>query len=475
GTTPRTNDGKPLTTLLGEEIIAAGYYDFTRLTPTGDGASFRYSTPDQNGKVYITGVDINFTDNLFGDNSVTVGTIVDPGVPVSVLPELGNDTVLSGIGLNAIVPNFFNGLNTVNDPSRYTGTGTSMTPGPGGGLDLIGSGGGNDGSLAAMALMGGGGAGGSGEGQGLQNQRRGDGQGEADGDGNANGLGGNGQQPGAGAGGEGLSAMKLGGQDVARIPRDRGMALQPLIDALAGKGDGDKPGSFVLSRLQEGSLMGNHLLDALALGAGVTYGLYAPRVAAVGQRGLKKLVTQVKRATGMGVAAAAVKDQRVISVFAMRLDNGTERLVAARVSSDGLTIVAQQDLPSGAGVDTPGSQAQVDYGTRQLLDRLRGSGIGQTDQVLLDPRLQNQATLVQSLGDSTDLLLTRNLESGVARCSPEQQAALHNQPLPEQHPLAELLQQRIASYGRVMPPPQAAVATMVELGIALAANPPTVS
>jgi hypothetical protein len=275
--------------------------------------------------------------------------------------------------------------------------------------------------------------------------------------------------------------MKLGGQDAARIPRDRGMALQPLIDALAGKGDGDKPGSFVLSRLQEGSLMGNHLLDALALGAGVTYGLYAPRAATMGQRGLKKLVTQVKRVTGIGVAAVTVKDQRVISVFAMRLDNGSERLVAARVSSDGLTIMAQQDLPSGAGVDTPGSQAQVDYGTRQLLDRLRGSGIGQADQVLLDPRLQNQTSLLRGLGDSTDLLLTRNLESGVARCSPEQQAALQqwlqapNQPLPEQHPLAELLQQRIASYGRVMPPPQAAVATMVELGIALAANPPTVS
>ena len=201
----------------------------------------------------------------------------------------------------------------------------------------------------------------------------------------------------------------------------------------------------------------------------------------MGQRGLKKLVTQVRRATGFGVAAVALKDQRVISVFAMRLENGTDRLVAARVSSEGLTVVAQQDLPSGAGVDTPGSQAQVDYGTRQLLDRLRSSGVGQADQVLLDPRLQNQATLVRGLGDSTDLLLTRGLETGVANCSPAEQAALQqwlqqpSQPLADQHPLAELLKQRIASYGRVMPPQQASVATMVELGIALATHPPTVS
>ena len=165
----------------------------------------------------------------------------------------------------------------------------------------------------------------------------------------------------------------------------------------------------------------------------------------------------------------------------MRLENGTDRLVAARVSSEGLTVMAQQDLPSGAGVDTPGSQAQVDYGTRQLLDRLRSSGVGQADQVLLDPRLQNQATLVRGLGDSTDLLLTRNLQSGLANCSPAEQAALQQwlqqptQPLAEQHPLAELLKQRIASYGRVMPPQQASVATMVELGIALATHPSTVS
>jgi hypothetical protein len=223
--------------------------------------------------------------------------------------------------------------------------------------------------------------------------------------------------------------------------------------------------------------MGNHLLDALALGAGLTYGLYAPRAAAVGQRGLKKLVTQVKRATGIGVAAAAMKDQRVISVFAMRLDNGTERLVAARVSSDGLTIVAQQDLPSGAGVDTPGSQAQVDYGTRQLLDRLRSSGIGQADQMLVDPRLQNQTSLLQATASTTDLLVTRGLQEQLSRCTSAQRSELQawlQQPggsLPENNPMSELMQQRAAAYARSMPAKQASIATMVELGIAIAANP----
>ena len=100
GVTANTNDGKPLATLLGEVITTAGYYDFTRLTEGGDGAVFRYATA-ADGTVYIAGVDINFTDNMFGDNSPTVGTIVDPGSPVSILPTLGTgtETVYSGTGI----------------------------------------------------------------------------------------------------------------------------------------------------------------------------------------------------------------------------------------------------------------------------------------------------------------------------------------------------------------------------------------
>jgi hypothetical protein len=253
------------------------------------------------------------------------------------------------------------------------------------------------------------------------------------------------------------------------------------VETLAGQSRDTKTDSFVLSRIQEGNLMGNHLLDALALGAGVVYGFYAPKATAAGERGLRALVRRVSRATGIGQNTASLKEQRVISVFAIKLENGNERLVAARLSGNGLTIVAQQDLPTGAGVETVGGQAQVDYTTRQLLERLRSSGIGQADQVLVDPRLQNQAGLMQDMATSTDLLATRSLQSGLARCNSAERDQLQrwlqspDKPLPENHPLAELIQQRTASYSRAMPTNQASVATMVELGIALAANPPVVS
>jgi VCBS repeat-containing protein len=480
GVTPNTNDQLPLATLLGEIITAAGYYDFTRLTADGDGATFRYEDQDGDGiDDTIVGVDINFTDNMFGDNSPTDGIIVDPGSPVSILPVLGNgtETVYSGTGVYAIIPDFFSdSLKTIERDSS-SGISDFNTPGPGGNQDLMGTGGGNADQLMAMNLAAGGGGGASGAGDAQPAQQRDTSEGMGDSEGNGQGRGGNGLQVGPGAGGAGLSAMNLGGSEAPKQQRDRGLPLQPIIDALAAQGDGEKQSSFVLSRIQEGSLMGNHLLDALALGAGVAYGIYAPKATAAGRKGIRGLVSRVQRATGLGNASTAPKEQRVISVFAMKLDNGTERLVAARVSSEGMTILAQQDLPNGVGVDIAGSQAQVDYGTRQLLDRLRSSGIGQADQMLVDPRLQNQTSLLQATASTTDLLVTRGLQEQLSRCTSAQRSELQawlQQPggsLPENNPMSELMQQRAAAYARSMPAKQASIATMVELGIAIAANP----
>ena len=156
----------------------------------------------------------------------------------------------------------------------------------------------------------------------------------SEGDGTEQGRGGNGLQAAAGKGGEGQGSMNLGINEAPKRASDRGAALQPIIESLAGKASERPAASFVLSHLQEGSLMGNHLLDALALGAGVGYGVYAPRVISNGQRGLRGLVSRVQRATGLGQNSAALKEQRVISVFATTLDNGQQRLVAARVSGD---------------------------------------------------------------------------------------------------------------------------------------------
>ncbi|HYF42044.1 MAG TPA: hypothetical protein VEA35_06300, partial [Ramlibacter sp.] len=68
--------GGPLADLDGQPITAAGWYDFTRRGPEGNGARFVV----ENGS--IVAIELLFTDNQFGDDSPAGGFISDPGVPV---------------------------------------------------------------------------------------------------------------------------------------------------------------------------------------------------------------------------------------------------------------------------------------------------------------------------------------------------------------------------------------------------------
>jgi hypothetical protein len=278
--------------------------------------------------------------------------------------------------------------------------------------------------------------------------------------------------------------LALLGQGLDQGPKnqpDRSSLLQPVINTLASAETTDESSSIVYERLKEGSLMGNYLLDALALGIGVAYGFYGPKAALVSKAGMKGLFSRAQKFTGFGFDAVTNRERQVISVFVIKLDNGSERLVAARITSTGLVILAQQDLAAGAGVAMPGSQAQIDYGMRQLLDRLRGSGLAQAEQVLVDPQLQAQTSLLKGLGTSTNQLVTRNLSDGLAQCSGNQRQQVQqwlqnpSQPLAEDNPLAQLMQQRAESYAKAMPAKQASMATLVELSLALATIPGNVS
>jgi hypothetical protein len=426
--------------------------------------------------------------------------IVDPGVPVALLPVLGNQTVTNnttltevqntivntttvvkqGTAINMIVPDFFSGVLEVSN-NKTRGRGNALLDGPGGDRDLAGlgyaaalrTGAGQAAAAEAVASSGGG----SGDGEQAAVLARGEGEGQGEGQQSGNGSG----NAASGGSGSGDRLRQTGDNQAPRSDRDRGSLLQPVIESLSSAEGGDQNQSFLLSRIKEGSLMGNHLLDALALGAGVLYGFYAPKAASVGSQGVRKLLQRVQKATGLGGASATLKERRLISVFAMTLENGNQRLVAARVGSDGLSVLAQQDLPQGIAVDTPGSQAQIDYSAKQLLDRLRGSGIGQADQVLVDPRLQNQSSLMGDLGGSTQVLNTGSLDRGLAQCSPVQRQQLQqwlqnpSTALPQDNPVTELMRERAAAYARSMPSEQASIATIVELGVAMAANPASLS
>lgn len=72
------NDKIVLRDLDGKAITAPGWYDFTQRTPGGDGARFILGA---DGKTIIA-IELTITDNAFGDDSMEVGKVVDPGTPV---------------------------------------------------------------------------------------------------------------------------------------------------------------------------------------------------------------------------------------------------------------------------------------------------------------------------------------------------------------------------------------------------------
>jgi hypothetical protein len=231
----------------------------------------------------------------------------------------------------------------------------------------------------------------------------------------------------------------------------------------------NKTPSTLLKNLSEGSLMGNNLLDALALGAGVLYALYAPKAVDTGKKGWKSLLQRFRKQTNGGRVPIAEKN--VLSVFAMKMPNGGERLIASRVGMGGIEVLAQQDLPNDVRLGQPGSDTQVDYGVSQLLSKLNGKNF---DLALIGPQLRNQSPLVQALAKESQLLETQNMEERLGTCSSTELEALQqwlNKPSstpPKSSPVFDLLNDRMRRYGSELSQEQASMSSLVELSVAMA-------
>ena len=504
----KTADGNPLTLLSGETIIKEGWYDFTQTEEGGDGA--RYIINDA-GRV--VGVELNFTANMFGDKEPGDDFITDPGatvgtetrgngkieegevaineVELQVLRDFAAEAVLLEddqqiVSSNAVIlqdgeiaitkdavtessqeeviSSFAVGDgidaagNSFADP-LFTGLGESnqnlsMTTGEGPGqTDFTG-----DGQSSSSAS-------GEGEGESALAQEvnefiQGDGEGGFDAEASS---GQNAPGQGQGSGGE----AALGEDQSPETQRKRGLMLQPLM-AVDNEDDTSKTPSSLLKNLSEGSLMGNNLLDALTLGAGVLYALYAPKAVDVGKKGWRKFFDNVRNKSNG--ESAVIAEKNVLSVFAMKMPNGAERLMATRVGMGGMEVLAQQDLPSDVNVGDPGNDTQLDYSVSQLLAKLEGQSF---DLALIGPKLYNQSALVQELAQESQLLDTQKLINRLNNCTSTDIQALQqwlNKPSstpPESSPVFSLLQERQKQYGNDLAPGQASMSSLVELSVAM--------
>ena len=570
----RTADGAALTTLTGEVIDRAGWYDFTQQTDGGDGARYL-----KNEEGRIIGVELNFTANMFGDKTPGDDEITDPGATVAAvsvgngqiednetaidtdelaalrakaeqateaglgagtgvtteagkklvdedaqileagqvainasdLPEGIDLTNLKLVDKNAVI--LGNGQISVDQNSiilkdnefittnpnaeeqnqqstkdrkeivieDFSGMGTGPGVDEAGNSNLVGvDDAGTGEGMAAMTLGSGTGSGvgpgatdntsnssGSEEenlNQQVNNFLQGDGEGTGDGsnaDTEIKGQGAEGQ--GQGAGGE----AALGEDQSPDTQRKRGLMLQALIPE-ENKVDENKTPSTLLKNLSEGSIMGNNLLDALALGAGVLYAIYAPKALDSGKKGWKSMFNRFRNKTNGGFSS--IPEKNVLSIFAMKMPNGDERLIAARVSNGGIEVLAQQDLAAGVRVEQPGSDTQVDYGMSQLMSKISGQVF---DKALLGPKLRNQSALVQGMAKETQILKTKQLTEKLDQCSASEIDALQqwlNKPTntpPESSPLYNLLSERQQAYGSELSKEQASMSSLVELSIAI--------
>ncbi|MFM8673772.1 MAG: hypothetical protein ACKOCA_01810, partial [Vulcanococcus sp.] len=244
---------------------------------------------------------------------------------------------------------------------------------------------------------------------------------------------------------------------------ERGLKLDPLRE-LATAATAEP--STLLEQLSDTNILGTNLLDALALGAGVLYLLYGPKAIEASKGGLRTwLAGGFSRR--QGAAAAAPGERSVLALFVMRQANGPAQLVAARVGSGSLELLAQEDLPPQA------SGPQLDVPLQTLLERLPQQ---RYNLLLLDPRLQQAGANAQleQLSEGRQSLATDQLAGPLAACSSNDLAQLRawlNKPsgsLPQDLPLFQLLQQRQQSYATALPEQQATMASLIELSLALA-------
>jgi len=498
--TYNTDNNQPLTDLDGNVITKAGWYDFTRRAPIptttapdelpelvaisdeggnpigyidanaqGNGAQWIYADEDQ---TQVLGWHVTFTDNMFGDKDPASLKIKDPGVSVKTLPDLTKFVEIQLEGEKQ-VESFAEDLFAIEESEIIEPPARSSAPSA-----ATASFDSNDASIAAMQLGDGIGAGngigpgttndtgtssGSGEGE-LSQQINSFLQGDGEGIGDAQSQRGQAAEgQGQGVGGE----AALGEDQSPKTQRKRGLLLQPLM-AETEDTDNSKTSSTLLKNLSEGSLMGNNLLDALALGAGVLYALYAPKALDTGKKGWRSLLQRVRRQTNGGTVV--IPEKNVLSVFAMKMPNGGERLMATRVGMGGIEVLAQQDLPADVQVGQPGSDTQVDYGVSQLLAKLEGKRF---DLALLGPKLRNQSALIQPLAKESQLLNTQRLIDRLSACSSDDLAALQqwlNKPSttpPESSPVFDLLNEQQERYGNDLAQEQASMSSLIELSVAM--------
>ena len=269
---------------------------------------------------------------------------------------------------------------------------------------------------------------------------------------------------------EGRNTAEMGVNQEPEKQRARRDLLMPKpMDTAQAEGE-DSADSFILKRLKDKSMLGNHLLDALALGIGVVYGFYGPDMAKIGQSRWQKLSRKLGDLTGLGRSKAGA-EKGLVCLYAQQI-NGSQRLMASRIANGGIQGLAQVELPAGVRVEQAGSQAQVDYSMQQLIAKLSDEDRQAVRSLWVAPELQAQAKLMGTSNQAIHLMQLPLWKQNLQQLDDQDWQEIKRwvtQPNSELTSVAAkaLISQRQGELANLMEQGQANVAALFELGLAM--------
>ena len=360
--------GLSLVDLDGRPITAPGWYDFTQRVVGGDGARFVI----ENGQ--IIGIEINITDNAFGDNDPTPHRIDDPGLPVKIGAVPSTEETPSVVTTPSI-PEL--------PPITATPTITATTPIP---------------TNSSEANV--------------------------DADASTSPSSNPSQADGSGRGGSGRTPW---GDRMAQHSRDAVMhwALKGNLSPVNGRAtdqqnpvgnpaavpdraDGPIPTNALLL-----NNLGPNLLDVLALGGA---GLFCTQPASGrGWKQWQRWWWGLPLLTGFSWLAAAGLRQSIATVFAIEGSGQRAKLVAAAVQHDGIDILAEQPILLDAPPQSDWRELDLTAAINQLLDRVKEDDQRHFDLLLLDPQLIQHRKQLGELADEQALLRHPSFQESLLR------------------------------------------------------------
>ena len=337
----RDLDGKPIT--------QAGWYDFTRRTPNGDGVSFI----TKKGK--LTAIDIILTDNSFGDNDATVGRILDPGAPLQVYfpspegqfsPENNSKLPSPQQLTQQLTPD----LNNKQISQRALGNEEPKA------MDYLS----NGGNLETTTIQ-----------QRLRDQAR---------------------------------------NSLIKWSREAGLENLVTADQNPSAADSARNASTDGGRLDQSatallyrniSAQGPALLEALALGAA---GLYFTQ--AVGERNLEQIARQwIRRLRpNKNVTKAIGQYSQVLSIFMVQASGRRPKLVAAKILTDSIDIIAELPLKLHVPYGTDWDELDLSQAFDQIRRTLKEQFYDNQMLLLLDPLLKSYLHDLQDIGQVQTVL-----------------------------------------------------------------------